>query len=121
MESGSTAAIGLNAGLLATKLLYAVYLTALRPQVGMPKRAGSFSSHSECVMAQPPPGLCLALATSSPHPLTWSTLSMETFNAPLNPHLPPCHTYFPHPPSLPLPMPAGLSDSVRGRLDRRLA
>ena len=36
VESGSTAAIGLNAGLLATKLLYAVYLTALRPQVGMP-------------------------------------------------------------------------------------
>ena len=31
--SGSTAAIGLNSGLLATKLLYAVYLTAIRPQV----------------------------------------------------------------------------------------
>ena len=39
VESGSTAAIGLNSGLLATKLLYAVYLTAIRPQVGMPEMA----------------------------------------------------------------------------------
>ena len=39
VESGSTAAIGLNAGLLATKMLYALYLTAVRPQVGMPEMA----------------------------------------------------------------------------------
>ena len=33
VASGSTAAIGLNAGLLATKVLYASYLSAILPHV----------------------------------------------------------------------------------------